>query len=111
MRSRLQGCAQKHACLLDRLQDQEKNHFEGDSKDVQGSIPPHVENTSGPFEKVFYPSTTAAQPFIMTLFLTAAKGEDQSDLDRNRRRHEKEVTRNESGLCSLSSSESIVSGA
>lgn len=54
------------------------------------------------------PSTASPLRFIMTLFLTAAKGEDQSVWDRGRR--QKKVTGNEYRVKSLSSSESIVSG-
>lgn len=46
-------------------------------------------------EKVSYPSTAAARSIAATGFLTAAEGEDQSDLDSSRRKHEKEVTGNE----------------
>lgn len=46
-------------------------------------------------EKVSYPSTATARSITATLFLTAAEGEDQRDLDSSRRKHEKEVTGNE----------------
>lgn len=46
-------------------------------------------------EKVSYPLTAAARSIAATGFLTAAEGEDQSDLDSSRRKHEKEVTGNE----------------
>lgn len=59
------------------------------------------------------PSTAAAeQQLIMTLFLTVAKGEDQSDREQRRRRHKGEkLTGNEYAGKSLSSSQSIVSRA
>lgn len=52
---------------------------------VQAQIPPHVENTTGHLKGL--PSTSAALQLVMTGFLTAAKGEDQSDWERGRRRH------------------------
>lgn len=98
-------CADAHVFVSGR-----RRRFEGGSAEAQGSknsTSLHLKKS----EKVLYPSTAAARSIAATGFLTAAEGEDQSDLDSSRRKDEKEVTGNERGLWSLSSSESIVSGA
>lgn len=67
-----------------------ERRFEEGSVEVQAS-----KNSTTPLEKVLYPLTAAARSIIATGFLTAAEGEDQSDLDSSRRIHEEEVTGNE----------------
>lgn len=67
-----------------------ERRFQGGSVEAQAS-----KNSATPQEKVLYPLTAAARSIIATGFLTAAEGEDQSDLDSSRRKHEKEVPGNE----------------
>lgn len=79
-----------HVCVLDGQKDQEKTSFVPSETYRLWTLrsPPHVENTTAHLKG--RPSTTAPLWFIMTAFLPAAKGEDQSDSERSRRRHGKE---------------------